>query len=331
MIRPSKVSTLGNVKTCKVHDIAVSISRTENHVFIVDQHTSTTAATQQGIRHLSYFAEKKLNPGLVLSGVRSLTLFNGNSVPLASFKMLRVLDLRYGAFRKWKQDINIIGSLVHLKYLHFPSDTFISALPKSIGNLKGLQTLELELSASGVLPTEITKLQNLRCPYYRGFDLPEGMRRLEDLQVLELVNIRGSSGNALKELGELTQLRKLSVLGLLDVSEEKCQIFSVALSKLSTLRSLNVIAIPRTGSGIMNRLITISSPLPFLERLMLDGYLEKIPAWISQSMNLIKIILRQVNVMEAEAFAELPNLMHLGFSMCTHSERIVFRSRHFQS
>jgi hypothetical protein len=118
------------------------------------------------------------------------------------------------------------------------------------------------------------------------------MRRLEDLQVLELVNIRGSSGNALKELGELTQLRKLSVLGLLEVSEEKCQIFSVALSKLSTLRSLNVIAIPRTGSGVMNRLITISSPLPFLERLMLDGYLEKIPAWISQSMNLIKIILR---------------------------------------
>jgi disease resistance protein RPM1 len=172
MIQPSKLSTLGNVKTCRVHDIvrdiAVSISRTENHVFIVDQHTSTIAATQQSTRHLSYFAEKKMNTGLVLSGVRSLTLFNGNSVPLASFKMLRVLDLRYGAFRKWKQDINIIGSLVHLKYLHFPRS--IPALPKSIRNLKGLQTLEVELlSTSGALPTEITKLQNLRnlrCTYY---------------------------------------------------------------------------------------------------------------------------------------------------------------------
>uniref|UniRef100_A0A0A9AXG7 Disease resistance protein winged helix domain-containing protein n=1 Tax=Arundo donax TaxID=35708 RepID=A0A0A9AXG7_ARUDO len=63
MIQPSKLDNLGNVKTCTihdiVHDIAVSISRQGNYVFILGEQTSTIA-TRVSIRHLSSFASREL-------------------------------------------------------------------------------------------------------------------------------------------------------------------------------------------------------------------------------------------------------------------------------
>src|SRR5438105_3854979 len=95
------------------------------------------------------------------------------------------------------------------------------------------------------LPAAITKLQSLRnlCfgDYFgdiiKGVAVPKGIGRSQELQVLEVVDIGQSSGKALKELGELTQLRKLVVSGYGAV-KKKCQIFSVALEKLSSLHSL---------------------------------------------------------------------------------------------
>ncbi|KAL6607053.1 hypothetical protein ACP70R_042706 [Stipagrostis hirtigluma subsp. patula] len=177
LIQPSKLDILGKVKACRVHDIvhdiAVSISTEENHVFIVEDYTSTNATTEQNIRHLSCFAEKKLDTGLVLSGVRSFTLFREIKVPLASFclsrfKMLRVLDLRYAKCRRLG-DINFIGSLVHLKFMHFPLWARVDALPRCIGDLQGLLTLDLGACWVHVLPREITKLQNLRNLCCRGY------------------------------------------------------------------------------------------------------------------------------------------------------------------
>ncbi|RCV21282.1 hypothetical protein SETIT_4G126900v2 [Setaria italica] len=69
MIQPSKLDNLGNVKTCRihdiVHDIAVSISRQENYAAIPGGDTSTMSR-RISIRHLSYFASKKLD--LVVTG-----------------------------------------------------------------------------------------------------------------------------------------------------------------------------------------------------------------------------------------------------------------------
>lgn len=149
------------MKSCRVHDIVhdivVSISRDENHVLLVDEHTSTTTSTEKTIRHLSCLSRFKL------SSVRSITLFNKiTKVPfrLSRFKMLRVLDLKYAAtVRSWKQDANIIGSLIHLKYLHFPSfGAHTYTLPRSIGDQKSLQTLHIGYIALANLPIAITKL-----------------------------------------------------------------------------------------------------------------------------------------------------------------------------
>jgi disease resistance protein RPM1 len=173
MIQPAKLDALGNVKTCRVHDIvhdiAVSISSQDNHVFLVEEHTSSTTTSKESIRHISCYASSKLNIGMDLSCVRSsFTVFGEPFEPIASlcsskFKMLRVLDLKNAGFRAEQQDIRNIGLLVHLKYLHFPnmvSDMY--SLPRCIGNLQALQTLDIRKSSFSALPTNTTKLQNLR-------------------------------------------------------------------------------------------------------------------------------------------------------------------------
>ncbi|CAD6340453.1 unnamed protein product [Miscanthus lutarioriparius] len=170
MIQPSKLDNMGKVKTCRihdiVHDIAVSISKQENYAFIHGEHTSNIA-TRVGIRHLSCVAFRKLNIAMDLSCVRSLTVFSeppelASLLCSSKFKMLRILDLKHAQFAESQQDIKYMGLLVHLKYLHFPLGSNIYTLPRSIGNLLGLQTLDIRKSKVATLPTEITKLHNLR-------------------------------------------------------------------------------------------------------------------------------------------------------------------------
>ncbi|CAN6197955.1 unnamed protein product [Urochloa humidicola] len=172
MIQPSKLDVCGNVKTCRVHDIvhdiAVSISRQENHVCLVEEHTSAITTSGESIRHISCFASRKLDSDMDFSRVRSFTMFGQPLEPIASlcsskFKMLRVLDLKNAGFRAEQQDFRNIGLLLHLKYLHFPCRySNVYALPRSIGNLQGLQTLDIRKSSISTLPSEITELHNLR-------------------------------------------------------------------------------------------------------------------------------------------------------------------------
>jgi disease resistance protein RPM1 len=167
MIQPSKFDNLGKVKTCRihdiVHDIAVSISRQENYVFILSESTSNIT-TRVGIRHLSCVASRKLYTGMDLSRVRSFTVFSGpiSLLLLSKFKMLRILDLKMARILVQQKYISNIGLLPHLKYLHFPR-SFVHALPRSIGNLRGLMNLDVRRSHITTLPVEITKLQDLRC------------------------------------------------------------------------------------------------------------------------------------------------------------------------
>ncbi|KAL6596587.1 hypothetical protein ACP70R_047230 [Stipagrostis hirtigluma subsp. patula] len=259
------------------------------------------------------------------------------------------------------------------------SRSYVDALPRCIGDLQGLLTLDLGKCRVHVLPREITKLQNLRtlccrsygnlglssfdindyieclksatcsatystcscCPFVcecyccdfdipstTGVRVPKGIGRLKDLQVLEEVDIRRSSVQAIKELGELTQLRKLAVNGR-RAHKNRASIFSVSLQKLSSLRSLHVDA-DDSGTEAMSWLISISSPLPFLESLTLRGYLEKIPAWVGQSLNLVKVQLSFCRTKELEALAELPNLMRLNlFVDSCMAEKLAFRGHKF--
>ncbi|KAM3196487.1 hypothetical protein ACQJBY_072257 [Aegilops geniculata] len=171
MIQRSKVNIEGTVKRCRVHDIVrdviISISRDEN--FACSTWDNVIGTIGNNFRHVAYQGSLCPNKGLDWNHVRSLTVFGDrhmNRAPSLSspdFRMLRVLDIHDAYFAQ--KGINTIGSLRHLKYVHVESShelTYIYKLPRSIGKLQALETLDIGQSYVTSLPTEITKLQSLR-------------------------------------------------------------------------------------------------------------------------------------------------------------------------
>nr|UBY07034.1 NBS-LRR disease resistance protein [Dasypyrum villosum] len=173
LIQPSRVNIEGTVKSCRVHDIVrdvmVSISRDEN--FAWSTWDNVTGIAVDNFRHVAYQGSWTPNKGLDWSHVRSLTVFGERPMkPVPSFcspdfRMLRVLDLHDARFIIKQKDIGTIGSLRHLKYVHvgrsYRAKVYIYKLPRTIGKLQGLQSLDMRNSQVASLPTEITKLQSL--------------------------------------------------------------------------------------------------------------------------------------------------------------------------
>jgi Leucine-rich repeat (LRR) protein len=116
------------------------------------------------------------------------------------FEVLRVLDLEDCSKT---EDVDI-GNLIHLRYL---STTNISKIPKEIGNLQGLQTLNLRRASISQQPKEITSLKQLiqlTMPY--NVQLPKGISKMEALEELSHFSIGRNSPELLLELGNITKL-----------------------------------------------------------------------------------------------------------------------------
>ncbi|VAH99261.1 unnamed protein product [Triticum turgidum subsp. durum] len=174
LIQPSRVNLEGIVKSCRVHDIVrdvmISVSRDENFAWSTSD--NSTGIAVDNFRHVAYQGCWSPNEDLDWHHVRSLTVFGERPMKLASslcspdFGMLRVLDLHDAHFVMKQKDISNIGALCHLKYVHvgpsYGGEKYIYKLPRSIGKLQGLQTLDIRHSLVTSLPTEITKLRSLR-------------------------------------------------------------------------------------------------------------------------------------------------------------------------
>nr|UBY07428.1 NBS-LRR disease resistance protein [Dasypyrum villosum] len=173
LIQPSRVNLEGIVKSCRVHDIVrdvmISISRDEN--FAWSTLDNVTGVAGDNFRHIALQGSWCPNKGLDWNHVRSLTVFGERPMkPVPSlcspnFRMLRILDLHDAKFQITQKDINTIGLLRHLKYVNVEmsyGSSHIYKLPRSIGKLQGLQTLDIRDSHITSLPTEITRLQSLR-------------------------------------------------------------------------------------------------------------------------------------------------------------------------
>jgi disease resistance protein RPM1 len=159
----------------------------------------------------------------------------------------------------------------------------------------------------------------------KGCRVPRGMGSLKELQILEEVDIKRTSWKAIKELGELTHLRKLAVEGR-GAPKKKCKAFCETASNLYSLRSLNVrTKNPFEEDGVLDMLVSFTSPLPSLERLKLEGRLQKLPSWIGKSMKLVKIDLQFCELKELDALAQLPNLLQLRLYYKAYAaEKLVF-------
>ncbi|CAM0947956.1 unnamed protein product [Alopecurus aequalis] len=168
IIRPSKTmpSSVEHIDSFQVnnlhHKISVSKAMEENHGFVL----GSTYNSQDTGRHIVITNTESDNSNLDkmdLFHVRSLTVFGDWRSYIISRKMrlLRVLDLE-GTSNLKDDDLKHIGNFIHLRYLSIRGCADIHNLPDSVGNLCGLQMLDINGTHIIKLPNTITKLKMLQ-------------------------------------------------------------------------------------------------------------------------------------------------------------------------
>ncbi|XP_057464200.1 disease resistance protein RPM1-like [Actinidia eriantha] len=210
-----------------------------------------------------------------------------------------------------------ITELLLLNYLCL-SHTRIKSIPKTLGNLHNLETLDLRQTFVTKLPREITNLGKLRhllvysynvgynvsFDCVKGFELSKKISNLSSLQKLSFVK---ANGHLISSLVYLTQLRKL---GIIDLSEGDGPILCSSIQVLQNLQSLNVTSSRK--EEFLN-LQVINNPPPLLQRLYLNGRLRRMPNWISKLHDLVKIRLKWSRLIRdpIPILQDLPNLLEL--------------------
>ncbi|TVU50347.1 hypothetical protein EJB05_01716, partial [Eragrostis curvula] len=287
MIQPSQMYDHGRVEACCVHDMVLdlitSLSTEENFVTNIDSQRPNCQPRK--IRRLALqSSEDNTTPQFTmnLSHVRSLIVFPpavSLIPPLSCFHILRVLDFE-GCRDLKKHQIDGIGNLVHLRYLGL-KDTNITNLPKEIGKLHCLQTLELRHTSIRELPPTIVQLTQLMHLYIdRAVKLPDGIGKLDSLQVLSFVGV-SISPNFAKELGHLIELRVLQILLLGDTWDKSYE--KPLVNSLCNLRKVHELDIEVKGVLSTEFMADIGWVPQHLCRFT-GVTLSRLPRWISSSL-----------------------------------------------
>ncbi|KAJ4756415.1 NBS-LRR [Rhynchospora pubera] len=235
-------------------------------------------------------------------------------------------------------------------------------IPKSLGNLRGLQTLDARQQfVFRHWFTNVAKLQNLR----RLFTLKDnpvaiskGIGNLKELQVLKWVDIERSHPRVVEELPQLQQLRKLGVLRLRREHYEK---FFASIREFNSLRSLGIgiveleslkaaagfldsvpsppkhlqsilDSVPSPPKHLQSILDSVPSPPKHLQSIQLEGWIRKLPAWVSSLCNLTKVTLARTRLHDDAivVLQQLPNLLLLRLQEHSYvGAKLTFRSAKF--
>ncbi|CAM0907727.1 unnamed protein product [Alopecurus aequalis] len=313
--------------SCRVHDMILDfiISKAiEDNFFTLVGVPIVPINVKAKIRRLSLQVGRWGNStmtarDLLLSHSRSLIVFgNSREIPLLDkFRYLRIMDFggsgcRFSGNRELENHhIENIGRLLHLRYLNL-GGTRITELPKDIGCLRCLEMLDLRGTMVRVLPTSIVNLVKL-VHLLTDLDVtfPDGIVKLQSLEVLHHVRVFRQTLNFMQDLGQLMNLRKICIdfqekiprirFGCTrsfiveenilygdkhDATEweESVASFLHGLVSLNNLRSLEIM-----GGTRFLPLGTLC-PLPLsLHKLMLlfqDQPFSKVPEWMHSLVNL---------------------------------------------
>uniref|UniRef100_K3ZHC3 NB-ARC domain-containing protein n=3 Tax=Setaria italica TaxID=4555 RepID=K3ZHC3_SETIT len=173
----------------------------------------------------------------VLSHTRSLVVCGHDEdvldVPFKAIKKLRVLEI-YRSDCAQNGDMVDICGLIWLKCLVIKSCYQITELPREIGRLQNLETLDVAGTGISKLPTEIGKLQHLETLNVCGTEVTELPTSMEKLQSLKTLDVSDT------EVTELTWIEKLQYLKTLDVSGTQVTELPREIKNLERLETLDV-------------------------------------------------------------------------------------------
>ncbi|GAU41227.1 hypothetical protein TSUD_129030 [Trifolium subterraneum] len=221
-----------------------------------------------------------------------------------NLKVLKVFDVELAGEIKVPDDL---GSLNHLKYFSIQATEYGTAVPKSIGMLENLETLDLTVTPIFNFPKEICKLRKLQ--HFLGdklnlVQLKDGIGGMTSLQTLHMVclNKNDEDRELIEELGKLKQLKKL---GLRRVMRKLMSVLSSSINKMHKMEYLSI----ESDKDI----IDLDLNLPKLQYLVLEGQLEKLPKWIPKHQNLVHLYLVSSKLAEdpMKLLKSMPNLLSI--------------------
>ncbi|KAL2322754.1 hypothetical protein Fmac_027133 [Flemingia macrophylla] len=207
----------GKAKRCRVHDllhemILKKMKDTAFGLYIGDRNQSISGEI---VRRLTIAAgSEELFGSIDGSFVRSIQIILNRNVSEHllrripnKFMFLKVLDSASISFKYVPKNL---GNLIYLKYLRFMGSSW--TLPKSIGNLQNLETLDAKDADFSIVPKEISKLRKLRHLLVSRFasfeEVKDSLGGMTSLEVLHTL-ILDDNGVMIRELAKLNKLRDL--------------------------------------------------------------------------------------------------------------------------
>ncbi|KAK9017512.1 hypothetical protein V6N11_079991 [Hibiscus sabdariffa] len=315
----------GRARSCRAHDLIhdVLLSKLEDQNLIQSSEASSNDAARYIWIDKNRACDLSRRNGNFQT--HSIIIFKLQQLhePLferlsSNFELLRELDFENAPFEYLPEEV---GNLWHLRYLSL-RDSKIKMLPKAIGKLHNLLTLDLKGSLVVEIPDEVRGLCNLQ--YLRAysvdyhndynFNTDQGVRingsvigSLESLEKLYYVDCQSQNGEHFgRELRRLTRLRKLGITKLKsDYGEALCG----AIKQMHHLHTLRISAV--NEDEILQ--LESMSPPSSLHRLRLHGRVMKLPGWISELENLVKISLHWSRISDdsLKILGDLPKLLEL--------------------
>ncbi|XP_066381404.1 disease resistance protein RPP8-like [Miscanthus floridulus] len=300
-----------------VLDLMRKLSSDENFITILGDNVER-APTPSNVRRLAHqnrIAEH-INSETMVTGmpkVRSYTAlmcFIDSRVQFVRFKLLRVLEIVDCSFQIGCQ-LEHLGDLLHLRYLGISFKCSSLELPIQLGNLKLLQTLDVQ----GTLPASIvhlTELVRLRADK----KVPDGIGKLVSLEELIIVNVCSDKPKRFfKELASLRELRVLEFATYDGADESMQRDFVESLSNLQKIQHIGVHGSPWFADTAMWEAagFVLPRPLHYLRWPLIR--FSKLPSCINPTRltNLAHLSLRVTTMdeLDLKLLARLPALCYL--------------------
>ncbi|CAN6373716.1 unnamed protein product [Urochloa humidicola] len=326
MIQAVKSEVDGIVYGCRVHDMVLdllrSLSHEENFVTILYNNVGMVSGSR--VRRLAFQDRKHTHQVINHMGmpqVRSFITIRSAWVSLPSFKLLRVLSLEHCMHLDSCYNLEHIGHLIQLRYLGL-RHVYVGELPKEIGALKFLETLDLDEAGIFQLPSSVGLLTQLICLRAWKIRLPNGILQkltsLEELQIYPPEEDEKGKGQFFKDLGYLGELRVLRTT-VFRMNERMQYNLMQSLRSLNKIQCLTLVGWSRARDEDNNATWEAAVLPRHLRHLILERiHLSWLPSCIhpSRLSNLchLDLIVAAMEEQALESLGRLPELCYLKLS-----------------
>ncbi|RCV24174.1 hypothetical protein SETIT_5G064000v2 [Setaria italica] len=332
---PKDTDATGKVKSCVmndfIHDLIAEIAREETRDNIK---LPPDLAHRLSISHEFQLAQAVQQVHATRSN--TATMFLELLPSSTNLRGLEVLDLEDCKELTDHHLKNICNHVVKLKYLSI-RNTDITKLPKKIGKLQFLETLDIrqtEVRAFAKRYTVLPKLKHLLAekPFFT-VQMPHCIGAMTELQVLTHIAV-SKNASELTGICNLIHLRKLEVV-LQDPEGRAFMHLYHAIGNLTrSLVSLSIRIIANNVNADMGMEEILLIPPKYLQKLEISGLINGLPPWVEKLKELTKITLHKtpLSPVDIKILGMLTSLRYLRLQEKSSSERtLAFSKDGFQS